>query len=88
MTKKEINKRNIRRDIVTKEKFNKEKLLRIVVTKKNKTFIDKDFNIEGRGIYIHKNNILKGLEKGIIEKNVKKYNGSFKEIEDELKKFV
>jgi predicted RNA-binding protein YlxR (DUF448 family) len=83
ITLKKTTKNNIRRDLVTYKEYNREELIRIVVTKDGTTKIDP--TLEGRGIYVHKNSIDKGINKGSIEKAIKRFGGSSKEILEQLK---
>lgn len=75
---------NKRMDVVTRKKFDSRELIRISILKNGETLIDKNFNLEGRGIYIHKLSIEKGLKTKILERNLKKFNGSFELIKEEL----
>ena len=49
MKKKNFNQRTC---CITNKKFNKNELVRICI-KDNKLIIDKDYSLQGRGIYIH-----------------------------------
>lgn len=75
---------NQRRDILTSKQYDREELVRIAIQKNGDTTIDKNFNKGGRGIYIHPTSIKKALEKGVLDKNIKRFNGNIKQIIDLL----
>ncbi len=83
-----IKKTSIRTDILTREKYPKEELLRIDINKNGDTTIDYNFIKNGRGIYFHRNSLEKLLKKNILKNILKKYNGSFELIKDELEKLM
>lgn len=59
-----------RQCVVTKDIVNRENLIRIVKTKENQVFVDLNFKIDGRGIYVKKNSkiISKMKQQKLLEK--------------------
>ena len=56
--------------VVTKKKYEKSELIRLVKNKDNKISIDIDFNINGRGAYVKRNEkiIAKAIDKKYFNK--------------------
>ncbi len=80
-------KRNItnRRDVVTRKSYDRDLLIRIAIQKNGTTEIDREYNLKGRGIYILPSSIQIGLEKNILLRNIKRFNGNIEQIIDEIK---
>lgn len=79
---------NQRKDILDNKTYDRDKLIRIAVQKDGATAIDREYKLGGRGIYILPSNISKAIDKKVIERQVKRFNGNFKDIEDTLKEEV
>ncbi len=73
---------NQRRDILTNKSYDREELIRISILKNGETSIDKEFTLGGRGIYIHPSSLKKTLDKKILERHIKRFNGDFSQIKD------
>lgn len=73
---------NQRRDVLTNKSYNREELIRISILKNGNTMLDKKFTLGGRGIYIHPSSLKKALDKRILERQIKRFNGDFSQIED------
>ncbi len=76
---------NKRKDIATNVRYERDELIRISITKDGTTQIDKEYNLGGRGIYIHPNSIDKAIEKGMLKSNIKRFKGDYDFIIKQLK---
>ena len=77
-----------RTDIVTKKIFDRNELIRISINKNGVTRIDDDYNLGGRGIYVHPKSIEKALKSKILLKKINKFGGNWENIIDLLKKKI
>lgn len=75
---------NKRKDVVTNKRYERDELIRISILKDGTTTIDTEYKLGGRGIYIHKDSIPKGIEKGIIRNNIKRFKGDYETILKQL----
>ncbi len=73
-----------RKDVVSGNIFNRDELIRICIDKNGATFIDKEFNIKGRGIYVHPDNLEIAFKKRILERQVRRFGGSLEKIKEQL----
>ncbi len=60
--------------------------MRIAILKNGTTKLDKNYSFGGRGIYIHNSSIKIGFEKDILKNQIKKFDGDYNSISDELVK--
>ncbi len=77
---------NKRKDIVTHQRYERDELIRISMQKDGTTNIDKDYNLGGRGIYIHPSSIDKAIEKKILKSQIKRFKGNYELIIEQLEK--
>ncbi len=75
-----------RKDVVTNKKVDRNEMIRISISKDGVTSIDRNFNNGGRGIYVLKSSIKIGIEKKILQKNIKRFGGDISNILNELLK--
>ncbi len=76
---------NKRKDIVTQERYERDELIRISITKEGVTKIDKEYNLGGRGIYIHPSSIDKAIEKGILKSQIKRFKGDYDSVLEQIR---
>ncbi len=79
---------NNRKDIVTNKTFNRNELIRISILKDGTTSIDKEYNLGGRGIYIHPSSIEVAIDKGILKKNINRFKGNYESILIQIKEEI
>ncbi len=71
-----------RKDIGSGKRYPQKELIRIVITKNKNSEIDWEQNIQGRGIYIHKDSLTKVLNKHILEKELNRRKSSLNAIRE------
>lgn len=76
---------NKRKDIVTQERYERDELIRISITKEGVTKIDKEYNLGGRGIYIHPSSIDRAIEKGILKSQIKRFKGDYDSVLEQIR---
>lgn len=77
-----------RKDILTKNIYNRTELIRISIQKNGDTFLDKEYTLGGRGIYIHPSSLEKGIKNNSLKSNISRFGGDIKLIEEELRKEI
>ncbi len=74
--------RTYRKDIGSGKRYPQKELIRIVITKDKSSKIDKEGNIEGRGIYVHQDSLASVLKKRTLEKELNRRKASLAVIAD------